>query len=144
MEFALTLLAAAMAFALRQGVLTGLLLYAWILSFLASLVAPATWLTGVLAVIEMMVALGGLMLWTQHHNQKARLVSAISMVLLCAHFGYSATRGTGSWSLYAWILNLGFGLQCLTAGGGLDGLGRIYDHFRKRPHNVYSTGRRGR
>ena len=144
MEYALTLLAALVAFSSRPGALTGLLLYAGGLSLVAGAVVPASWLSAVLAVVELMVALGALMLWTHYHNQMARIVGLISIVLLCCHFGYSASRGTGPWGVYAWILNVGFGLQCFVAGGGGYGLGRVYDYFRHGSHSLHNAGRRGR
>lgn len=126
-----------LAWHFQPGALTRSLLAAWALSAVAGAFLPHQWMPGAFAIVDMMVAVVSLSLWTEYRCQRARLTGGISMLLICAHFGYSASQGVGNWTLYASILNAGFALQCFTAGGGWDGLVRFYDRFRHRHNHLH-------
>ena len=144
MEFVLTLAAGLSAYWIRRDALTASLIVAWFVSLVASLCFRDQWLPGAYAVIDMAVAVAALSLWTRYESQRARFVGALSIVMICAHFGYSATGGIGDWRTYAAILNAGFILQCFTAGGGWNGLANIYDRVRLRRRRLHNAGHRGR
>lgn len=73
----------------------------------------------------------------------ARVVGCLSMMLMPAHLVMSASLGKVNWTIYAVSCNFVFILQCLTAGGWLDGLGRDIAGFfdRLRPAHLLRRGR---
>jgi hypothetical protein len=73
----------------------------------------------------------------------ARTVGGLSMALMPAHFVMSVSLGNVNWTLYAVACNLVFILQCLTAGGWLDGMGRSIAGILRRMRPVRVLRRRG-
>ena len=143
LAYVFSFLLAFTAWFMRPGPLGRAMLTAWALSAVAGIFLPKPFMPGAFAVIDGAVAMVGLMLWTQFRCQNARIIGLISMVLICAHFGYSAGNGVGDWMLYASTVNAGFALQCFTAGGGWSGLVRFYHRFRRRhPHLSVSLHKR--
>lgn len=98
-----------------------------------------------MASIDLIVAMIALVRFTQdNHKREAQIVGGLSMCLMPAHFVMAASRGHADWTLYASACNAVFVLQCLVAGGWLDGVGRsIADIWRGvRPVRSFRDGGR--
>jgi len=98
-----------------------------------------------LACLDLMVAGTALIRVTHDPSRNdVRVVGGLSMMLMPAHFIMSASLGKVNWTLYASACNTVFILQCLTAGGWLDGLGRGIAGFisRLRPAHLLRRGMR--
>lgn len=74
----------------------------------------------------------------------AKVIGNLSMMLMPAHFIMSASLGKVNWTLYASACNIVFILQCLVAGGWLDGVGRCITRFVDRLPVVHPLRRGGR
>lgn len=144
-EFSLTLLAVVIAFAIKRDGLTLVLLGAWILSLTAALALTASYLPAAAAIVDTIIALGALTLWTEHGSQRARIVGMISLAKLFIHFGLSANMGFGNWWLYSLSINCMFVLQCLVAGGVFRGVDNFIDNIspRHRDNHAPSHKREG-
>lgn len=95
------------------------------------------------AILDMLIAGAALIVFTHNPSRlDARTICGMSMSLMPAHFVMSASLGNVNWTLYVVACNLVFILQCLTAGGWLDGLGRrIAGIFRRmRPVRALRRG----
>ena len=121
-EFILTLLVVLVVFAIKRDALTLTLLCAWVFSFSSGVFMPVGLLPMGASLIDVCIATSAYYLWSEHESQRARIVGFLSLVKLFAHFGISAGFGTGDWFLYAIMVNAGFVLQCLVAGGLILGL----------------------
>lgn len=102
----------------------GMLPIAWCVCALAGMTLPMSWVVAVFAIVDLFIAGVCLIFWTLEGNQRARVIGGLSMALMPVHFVFSALHGRFDWIVYASILNTAFVLQCLTATGGLDGVGR--------------------
>lgn len=121
------------------------LLMSWLVTLSESLGGVSRDLTVLtMAVLDLTVA--GVALARVTHDptrRDAQVVGGLSMALMPAHFVISASLGNVNWTLYASACNLVFILQCLTAGGWLDGMGRGITGFVDRFSPVRSLrGRR--
>lgn len=69
----------------------------------------------------------------------ARIVGAVSMALMPAHWVVAMTQGEIDWTLYASAVNAAFVIQCLIVRGWLDGLGRSIARIvsRLRPFRLF-------
>jgi len=98
-----------------------------------------------MASIDLIVAMIALVRFTQDNQKReAQIVGGLSMCLMPAHFIMAASHGRADWTLYASACNAVFVLQCLVAGGWLDGVGRsIADIWRGvRPVRSFRDGGR--
>jgi len=90
-----------------------------------------------MASIDLAIAVVALVRFTQDTSKReAQIVGALSMAMMPAHFIMAASHGAADWTLYASACNAIFVLQCLTAGGWLDGLGRGIAGIWNRVHPV--------
>lgn len=125
------------AYRSQRDLLSAILGVAWGMSAVMSVmiiggILRLSYVPGAFAIVDMMIALVALTIWTEQRDRRAQVVGLVSIMLLCCHWGYAAANGVGSWWLYACIINLGFVLQCFTAGGGWYGVARFLDRFRRR------------
>ena len=98
-----------------------------------------------LAVTDMVIAIVALIRFTQDcTNRAAQTVGLMSAALMPSHFTMAATHGGADWTIYASAVNAMFVLQCLTAGGWLDGVGRGIAGIWRRLRPVRSLHDRGR
>lgn len=130
------------AYQAQRDSLTAILGVAWGLSVLVTAMILTgllrhSYAPGALAVVDVMIALVSLAIWTEHRDRRAQVVGLISITLLCCHWGYAATRGGGGWGIYALILNAGFMAQCFVAGGGWYGVAHFLDRFRGRHRRLH-------
>lgn len=126
-EYLATLAFAAGAVWIKRDALCWTLLIAWAASFaFAGLVKTEMLPIGMIpfgaTMIDVAIAIMAIMLWTEHDSQRARIVGAISLVKLIAHFAISVHFGSGDWFFYALLVNVGFIVQCLFAGGWIYGV----------------------
>lgn len=133
--FAVTLAAALFAVNARPGPVSRVLLVAWCMSAVVWILGEAgltgrSYLPGMAAAIDMMIGITCLSIATIEGNSHSRIVGLISMLLICLHFGYAASRGEGPWHSYALLGNALFVVQCFVAGGGSYGVADIYGRFR--------------
>ena len=95
--------------------------------------------------LDMLIALTSLTRFTlDHSNHGAQVVAGMSLAMMPPHFLMSASLGNVNWTLYASACNLVFVLQCLVAGGWLDGVGRRIADFRGRFRSVHRLRGGGR
>lgn len=138
--------AVAIAFLWGRGKwLRHVLLFSWAAVALAS-VSGASMSVIVLLMTLMDLMIAGTALSIVTHDPKrndARVVGAISMALMPAHWVVAMAQGEVSWTLYAGAVNAAFVIQCLIVRGWLDGLGRSAARIvsRLRPFHIF--GRRG-
>jgi len=114
-----------------------ILFTAWLCGALVAMTGPSrSVMVASLAAIDLAVALVALVRFTQDPAKRAaQLVGLLSLTLMPAHFIMALSRGQADWTLYASACNAVFVLQCLTAGGWLDGVGRgIADIWRGMRH----------
>jgi hypothetical protein len=122
----------------------------------------ATWIAGLLVWLteqpqsvavfvstsmDLLIAGGAVIISTRDPSRiDARIVGAISMALMPAHWVVSVGQGIHGWgwTLYAVACNGAFVVQCFIVRGWLDGLGRGLGHFLGRfiPVSLFRT--RGR
>lgn len=98
-----------------------------------------------MASIDLVVAMIALVRLTQNPDKReAQVVGGLSMGLMPTHFIMAASQGHADWTLYVSACNAVFVLQCLVAGGWLDGVGRgIADIWRRlRPVFLLRDGGR--
>lgn len=131
----------------RPGGLSRTMLMAWLMSLPIFVLIQAgllreSYVPGALAMVDMVVAISALFLWTTSHDQRARIVGGISMAMMCCHFGFAAAHGGMDWGVYALILNVGFMAQCWTAGGGFNGVVDFLDRLWRRHHRGHHAGGR--
>lgn len=133
------------AFAFGRGIwLRHLLLISWTMSA-AEFLAQTPMATVVFSYTMMDLTIAGAALGRVTHDPArtdAKLIGAVSMALMPAHWIVSAAQGHVNWPLYAAGCNAGFVLQCLIVGGWLDGLGRRTARFFARLHPVHIFRRR--
>lgn len=144
MDVGLTVTAAAGALGLGRAVrrrrdltLPTLLLAAWGTA-IALAAADARMATFVFtaAVLNLVIAGMALVIVTRDPGRlDARVTGGLSMAIMPAHWVMSASNGAADWTIYSLSCNIVFVLQCLVAGGWLDGLGRGLAGFfaRLRP-----------
>ncbi|WP_303758334.1 hypothetical protein [Sphingobium yanoikuyae] len=130
------------AYQAQHDLLCAILGVAWGLSALCTAmiwggVLRHSYTPAALSVIDIMVAIVALAIWTEQRDRRAQVVGLISIALLCCHWGYSVAQGRGTWWVYAFILNAGFVLQCVTAGGGWYGVAHFLDRFRGRRDRLH-------
>lgn len=91
------------------------------------------------ALIDMVIALVSLAFFTRDTSRHdAQIVGALSLSIMPAHFIMAASQGAANWLLYVSCCNAVFVLQCLVAGGRLDGVGRGIADFWRRVRIVRS------
>lgn len=144
---AATGLAAAICFAFGRGQwLRRILFAAWLCGAIVAMTGPTRdvmvfWL----ASIDLAVAMTALVRFTQDPTKRtAQLVGLLSLVLMPAHSTMALSHGHADWTIYASACNAIFVLQCLTAGGWLDGLGRSIAGIWRRMHPLHPVRDRGR
>jgi len=121
-----------------------------VISWLASLIAAAAGasmasVVFMLTVLDMIIAGAALAICTNDPSRyDARLIGAISMMLMPAHWIMAWSEGTASWALYAASCNGAFVVQCLIVGGWLDGVGRRLGRLFGRAGAVRSVRGGGR
>lgn len=127
----------------RHAAFRGMLPIAWCVCALAGTTLPMSWAVAVFAIVDLIISGVCLIFWTLEHDQRARVIGGLSMALMPCHFIFSALHGWFDWVLYASILNTAFVLQCLTATGGLDGVGRWFGGIYGRlvPASLRARGR---
>jgi len=136
---AITGIAAAACLAYGRGQwLRRVLFAAWLAGSLLAVVAQAKSVSVFgMASIDLAVALVALVRFTQDPaKREAQIVGLLSAAAMPSHFIMAASHGSGNWTLYASVCNAIFVLQCLTAGGWLDGLGRGIAGIWHRVHPV--------
>ncbi len=131
-EFVITLVMAALAVFVKRDMLCFTLLGAWLFSVGYAQIAPMEWLPGGAVIVDVVIAVIAIQLWTDHDSQRARIVGLLSLAKLCFHFGISFHFGQGDWFAYALSVNTLFVFQCLTAGGLIYGLDSFLNHFSPR------------
>lgn len=134
-EFALTLAVAMIAVAIKRDALTSTLLIAWGLSFSVAFIVPASLLPVQASVNDVCIAIVAYYLWSEHDSQRARMVGVLSLAKLFCHFGISANFGSGDWFIYALLVNTGFVVQCLIAGGLTHGMVDFLNRVSPRDHD---------
>jgi hypothetical protein len=98
-----------------------------------------------LALTDMVIAITALFRFTQDcTNRAAQTVGFMSLALMPAHSIMAATHGGADWTIYVSAVNAIFVLQCLTAGGWLDGVGRGIAGIWGRMRPVRTLRDRGR
>jgi len=98
-----------------------------------------------MACLDMSIAIVALVRFTQDTSKRdAQMVGAMSMALMPAHFIMAVSHGAADWTIYVSAANAIFVLQCLTAGGWLDGVGRGIAGIWHRVHPVRHLRDRGR
>lgn len=108
------------------------LVISWCATMLSTLSGKMADVVATSAIMELFLAIYGLIVLHVWGDQRARFIAVIAMALMPAHFVMSASRGHFDWTVYAVLVNCGFCLQCAVATGGLDGLGRWIGRFRSR------------
>lgn len=124
---AITGFSAAICFAFGRGRwLRRVLFFAWLSgAILAMMGQTRSVVVAGIASIDIIIAMVALVRFTQDPDKReAQVVGGLSMCLMPAHFIMAASRGQADWTIYASACNAIFVLQCLTAGGWLDGVGR--------------------
>jgi len=90
-----------------------------------------------MASLDLAIAVVALVRFTQDCTKRtAQTVGLMSLGLMPAHSIMAASHGGADWTLYVSACNAIFVLQCLTAGGWLDGLGRGIAGIWHRVHPV--------
>jgi len=98
-----------------------------------------------MASLDMAIALVALAQFTLDcTNRTAQTVGLMSLGLMPAHSIMAVSHGNADWTIYVSACNAIFALQCLTAGGWLDGLGRGIANIWHRVYPVRSLHDRGR
>ena len=111
----------------RPDWVAGLLLAALVLATVLGWVTPATRLVGVAALIEALLSIGLLFVWTIYHSQRARLVGSIAL-MKGAWCVLMASNGM-DWLTFAIVHNSAFVVQVIIAGGCADGLVAFIDRI---------------
>jgi len=111
---------------------------AWLVTAITSAAGAGVSMTVLFASsLDLAIAVVALVRFTQDTAKRdAQIVGALSMCMMPAHFIMAASYGRADWTLYASACNAIFVLQCLTAGGWLDGLGRGIAGIWHRVHPV--------
>lgn len=120
-------MAAAVCLAYGKGIwLRRVLFIAWLASMLLAMMGQTRGVVVAgMASIDLIVAMIALVRFTQdNHKREAQIVGGLSMCLMPAHFIMAASHGRADWTIYISACNAVFVLQCLVAGGWLDGVGR--------------------
>jgi hypothetical protein len=144
MEYAVTLLAATIAIAIKRDGLTVALCLHWLATSLASLLFDRSLLPGISSIIDLVLCHYAMFYWTAHHDKRARCMIAITFASVLVHFGFSVNFGNADWKFYAITSNALFVLNCIIAGGRFNGLVNIIDtigSFRYSRHAVDNRGR---
>jgi hypothetical protein len=90
------------------------------------------------AALNIMIAGIALVLVTRDNSRvDAKITGGFSMAIMPAHWVMSVTTGAPDWTLYAYSCNAVFIVQCLVAGGWLNGLGRCLAGFFARLRPVH-------
>lgn len=120
--------------AVREG--AGLCLAGWVLPVALTLAWSASVALGNVgatmptfvfagALVDLLVAGAAVVIATVSPPRiDARTVGGISMALMPLHWTMAWSKGGADWTTYAVSCNIAFVIQCLTAGGWMDGLGR--------------------
>jgi len=140
-------LTASACIAFGRSVWIGRVLFgAWLFGALASLLGAGVSMTVLIAAcLDMSIAIVALVRFTQDTSKRdAQMVGAMSMALMPAHFIMAVSHGAADWTIYVSAANAIFVLQCLTAGGWLDGVGRGIAGIWHRVHPVRHLRDRGR
>jgi hypothetical protein len=144
MEYAVTLLAATIAIAIKRDGLTVALCLHWLATSLASLLFDRSLLPGISSIIDLVLCHYAMFYWAAHHDKRARCMIAITFASVLVHFGFSVNFGNADWKFYAITSNALFVLNCIIAGGRFNGLVNIIDtigSFRYSRHAVDNRGR---
>lgn len=119
--------AAALAFIPGRGKwLRHLLVISWIATAVAAGAgASMAAVVFLLTMLDMTIAGAALVVSTNDPARyDARVVGALSMGMMPAHWVMAWSEGMADWTLYASACNAVFVIQCLIVGGWLDGVGR--------------------
>lgn len=110
----------------------------WIVTVVEqSLVANMAMVVFSMALLDLVIAGAALIIATHDRTRyDARLIGGLSMALMPAHWIMSASHGRPNWAAYAMGCNIVFILQCLIAGGWLNGVGRRIAGFINRVRPV--------
>ena len=114
------------------------LMIAWLVAAMEAFVGVGrSFIVLTLALLDMMIA-GTALIRVTHDPTRVdtKTIGGLSMAMMPAHFIMSASLGNVNWTLYAAACNFVFILQCLTAGGWLDGMGRSIAGIFRRVHPV--------
>lgn len=122
LEFIATLAFVLVAAWGRRNALTATLAAAWLTSWILALTAPVEVLPLGASIVDAIIGIVALLLWTEFRSQTARIVGVLSLAKLVCHFSISAHFGGGNWTAYAYLVNLSFIAQCVVAGGWFHGL----------------------
>lgn len=143
----ITGIAAALAFLPGRGKwLRHLLVISWLATLLAAAMgASMSSVVFLLTMLDMVIA-GAALAITTHNPARydARVVGAVSMMLMPAHWVMAWSEGAANWTLYAAACNGAFVVQCLIVGGWLDGVGRRLGRLFNRAGAVRSVRGGGR
>jgi hypothetical protein len=145
MEYAVTLLAATIAIAIKRDGLTAALCLHWIATALASLSFDDSLLPGISSIIDLVLCHYAMFYWAARHDKRARCMIAITFASLLVHFGFSVNFGNADWKFYAITSNTLFVLNCIVAGGRFNGLVNIINtigSFRYSRNPVDNRGRK--
>lgn len=125
----------------RSGLtLVAALALSFFLAFALTFTPPPRWF---LAAPEFLTIAVAARVWNDTGDERARVVALIGVAKLGLRFGWSQGWLPDHTS-YAAVLNGGFMVQCLVAGGMLDGIGSaIADRFRAARRGAGRSGRHG-
>lgn len=120
--------------------LVGALALSFALSIVLAFMPPPRWY---LAAPEFLAIALAVRIWHDYGQGKARVVALISMGKLGLRWGWSQ-GWIADHHVFAAALNAGFLIQCLVAGGMLDGIGvAITDRFRAFRRRLAGSSRHG-
>ncbi len=84
---------------------------------------------GALAMLDAVVALSMLLVWTHWRSRRAQLVGCVSMIRVISAVAMSGSGGAMDWNAFAIFQNALYGVQLLIAGGWFEWLVRFADRI---------------
>lgn len=90
---------------------------------------PMDEVVGALAMLDAVVALAMLLVWTHYRSRRAQLVGYLSLLRVLMAVFMSSTGGAFNWVAFAVAQNALYGVQLLIAGGWFEWLVRLADRI---------------
>lgn len=124
----------------RPDWVAGTLLVAMLASIPIGQTVPVPDVVGVLALLDAIVALIMVLVWTRWRSRRAQLVGFLSLIRAGGAFLMSVTAGQIDWIVFAVCQNAFYFLQLMIAGGWFDRVVAFVD--RLDPGSVALRGQR--
>lgn len=112
----------------RPDWIAGSLLAALLLATVLGWAVPLERTIGISALLDALVSIAMLIVWTYYRSQRARLVGSIAAAKCAWCFLMASSTGM-DWFTFATVQNGGFLVQVLIAGGWADGLVAFIDRI---------------